>query len=77
MSEGKEKANGESSKEPVGEPHAESSPLISNVPSSTAVDTTNSPSVLLQAQSDQVTTNAQEEHNGEVVVENDEDTVIY
>lgn len=71
-----EKTNGTSIKEPVGEPHAESSPTISQVPSSTVVDTTNSP-VPLQAQapSDQLT--AQEEHNGEVVVENDEDTVIY
>ena len=71
-----EKTNGASTtKEPVGEPHAETAPLISIVPS-TAVDTTNSPvTIPTQAQSDQVT--AQEEHNGEIVVENDEDTVIY
>lgn len=71
-----EQTNGTSTtKESVGEPHAEPTP-ISNVPSSSTVDTTNSP-VPLQAQepSEQVT--AQEEHNGEVVVENDEDTVIY
>jgi hypothetical protein len=64
------KANG-TSKETVGEPHAES-PSVSNV-----IDTTNLP--VKATQSDQVTAEkqAQEEHNGEVVVENEEDTVIY
>lgn len=58
------------SKETLGEPHTES-PSISNV------DTTNPP---VQApQSDQITTekHSLEEHNGEVIVEAEEDTVIY
>lgn len=57
----------------MGEPHAES-PSVSTA----LVDTTN----LLPVQgnqSDQVIREKQslEEHNGEVVVENEEDTVIY
>ena len=72
-----EQTNGTSISNKEESVKAESSPTITNVPSSTVVDTTNSP-VPLQAQAifDQVTA-AQEEHNGEVVVENDEDTVIY
>jgi hypothetical protein len=56
----------------VGEPHTES-PSVSK-----AVDTTND-TPAQGTQSDQVTTEKQslEEHNGEVVVENEEDTVIY
>lgn len=66
-----EKTNG-TSKETVGEPQTES-PSVSNAP----VDTTNIP--VQVPQSDQVTAEKQslEEHNGEVVVENEEDTVIY
>lgn len=54
----------------MGEPRTES-PSVSN-----AVDTTNDTPV---TQSEQVTAEKQsmEEHNGEVVVENEEDTVIY
>jgi hypothetical protein len=64
------KTNG-TSKETVGEPQTES-PSVSNV------DTTNI-SPAQAPQSDQVTAEkqAQEEHNGEVVLENEEDTVIY
>jgi len=67
----KDKAN-ITSKETVGEPHTESPPV------SKAVDTTNDTPVQV-TQSDQVTAEKQsmEEHNGEVVVENEEDTVIY
>ncbi|TVY93289.1 hypothetical protein LAWI1_G000684 [Lachnellula willkommii] len=68
-SSAKEKAN-ITSKETVGEPRTES-PSVSK-----AVDTTNDTPV---TQSDQVTAEKQsmEEHIGEVVVENEEDTVIY
>lgn len=54
----------------MGEPQTES-PSVPNI------DTTNIP--VQEAQSDQVRAEkqAQEEHNGEVVVENEEDTVIY
>lgn len=64
------KTNG-TSKETVGEPQLES-PSVSNV------DTTNIPPVQAP-QSDEVKAEklAQEEHNGEVVLENEEDTVIY
>jgi hypothetical protein len=64
------KTNG-TSKETVGEPRLES-PSVSNV------DTTNI-SPVQAPQSDQVKAEkqAQEEHNGEVVLENEEDTVIY
>lgn len=64
------KTNG-TSKETVGEPQLES-PSVSNV------DTTNI-SLAQAPQSDQVKAEkqAQEEHNGEVVLENEEDTVIY
>ena len=64
------KTNG-ASKETVGEPQLES-PSVSNV------DTTNI-SPVQAPQSDEVKAEkqAQEEHNGEVVVENEEDTVIY
>jgi hypothetical protein len=63
------KING-TSKETVGEPPTES-PSVPNI------DTTNIP--VQETQSDQVRAEkqAQEEHNGEVVVENEEDTVIY
>lgn len=66
-----EKAN-ITSKETVGEPHTES-PSVSK-----AVDTTNDSPVQV-TQSEQVTAEKQslEEHSGEVVVENEEDTVIY
>lgn len=58
--------------ETVGEPRLES-PSVSNAP----VDTTNSPAQATQ--SDKVTDEkpSLEEHNGEVVVEAEEDTVIY
>jgi hypothetical protein len=64
------KTNG-TSKETVGEPQTES-PSVPNV------DTTNV-SPVQETQSDQVKAEkqTQEEHNGEVVVENEEDTVIY
>jgi hypothetical protein len=70
-SSAKEKAN-ITSKETVGEPRTESPPV------SKAVDTTNNNPVQV-TQSDQATAEKQsmEEHNGEVVVENEEDTVIY
>ena len=60
------------SKETVGEPHTEP-PSVSNVP----IDTTNIPVQL--SQSEQVTAESEslEELNGEVLVENEEDTVIY
>jgi hypothetical protein len=63
------KTNG-TSKETVGEPRLES-PSVSNV------DTTNI-SPVQAPQSDEVKAEkqAQEEHNGEVVLENEEDTVI-
>ena len=66
-----EKTNSTST-ETVGEPHTES-PSVSNV----VVDTTN---ISVQAsRSEEITGEKQslEEHNGEVVVENEEDTVIY
>lgn len=55
----------------MGEPHMES-------PSNSNIDTTNPISTLV-AQSSQVKTEKDnlEEHNGEVVVEAEEDTVIY
>ena len=64
------KTNG-TSKETVGEPQLES-PSVPNV------DTTNI-SPVQAPQSDEVKAEkqAQEEHNGEVVLENEEDTVIY
>lgn len=64
------KTNG-TSEETVGEPQTES-PSVSNF------DTTNI-SPVQETQSDQVKAEkqAQEEHNGEVLVENEEDTVIY
>ncbi len=64
------KANG-TSKETVGEPQLES-PSVSNG------DTTNI-SPVQAPQSDEVKAEkqTQEEHNGEVVLENEEDTVIY
>ncbi|TVY81705.1 hypothetical protein LSUE1_G002302 [Lachnellula suecica] len=67
----KEKAN-ITFKEMVGEPRTES-PSVSN-----AVDTTNDTAAQV-TQSDQALAEKQslEEHNGEVVVENEEDTVIY
>jgi hypothetical protein len=64
------KANG-TSKETVGEPQLES-PSVSNV------DTTNlSPVQAHQSAEVKAEKQAQEEHNGEVVLENEEDTVIY
>ena len=64
------KTNG-ASKETVGEPQLES-PSVSNV------DTTNlSPVQAHQSDEVKAEKQAQEEHNGEVVVENEEDTVIY
>lgn len=67
-----EDTNG-ASKETVGEPATESP----SVPSLALVDTTNLPDVQAP-QSEQTTEkHALEEHNGEVVVENEEDTVIY
>jgi hypothetical protein len=61
-----------SSKETVGEPRAESPPI----PNADA-DPTNPP--VQAAQSDQMERrkHSMEEHNGEVVVEAEEDTVIY
>ena len=55
----------------MGEPHTES-PSVSNV-----VDTTNSPIQTPQSDRVKAENEAREEHNGEVVVENEEDTVIY
>lgn len=78
----KEKSNGKietedtngASKETVGEP-ATKSP---SVPSLALADTTNLPDAPQAPQSEQKTEKqALEEHNGEVVVENEEDTVIY
>ena len=64
------KTNG-TSKEMVGEPQIES-PSVSNF------DTTNiSPVQAPQSEQVKAEKQAQEEHNGEVVVENEEDTVIY
>ncbi|KAH8770241.1 pinin/SDK/memA/ protein conserved region-domain-containing protein [Hyaloscypha sp. PMI_1271] len=64
------KTNG-ASKETVGEPQLES-PSVSNV------DTTNlSPVQAPQSEKVKAEKQAQEEHNGEVVLENEEDTVIY
>jgi hypothetical protein len=67
-----ERETNSTSKETVGEPHTES-PSISNV-----IDATNSTTVQVP-QSDHVTAGKEslEEHNGEVVVEAEEDTVIY
>jgi len=64
--EGDRKAN-DTSKETEGEPEAES-PSVSNAP----VDTTNIPVQEQAAEKELI-----EEHNGEVVVEGEEDTVIY
>lgn len=66
----KEEKTESTSKATVGEPRAES-PSVSNV------DTTNPPAQ--EPQSGKITAENQavEEHNGEVVVENEEDTVIY
>ncbi|CAL3968595.1 unnamed protein product [Diplocarpon coronariae] len=59
-------------KETPGEPLTES-PSVSKVD-----DTTNPPETQApQSEQSQEAPRAQEEHNGEVVVENDEDTVIY
>ncbi|KAH7419561.1 pinin/SDK/memA/ protein conserved region-domain-containing protein [Cadophora sp. MPI-SDFR-AT-0126] len=66
----KEERSNSTSKETVGEPQAES-PSVSKVD-----DTTNSPVQIHQSEQ-KAEKQAQEEHNGEVVVENDEDTVIY
>ena len=64
------KTNG-TSKETVGEPQLES-------PSVPKVDTTNiSPVQATQSDEVKAEKQAQEEHNGEVVLENEEDTVIY
>ena len=64
--------NDNTSKESVGEPRFES-PSVPNAP----VDTTNPSTQAIQ--SDQVVDDKRpsEEHNGEVVVEAEEDTVIY
>merc|ERR1712225_196839 len=67
----KEERSNSTSKETVGEPQAES-PSVSKV-----ADTTNSPVQIPQSEQNETEKQAQEEHNGEVVVENDEDTVIY
>lgn len=66
-----EDTNG-ASKETVGEPATESP----SVPSLALVDTTNLPVQAPQSES-KTEKLALEEHNGEVVVENEEDTVIY
>ncbi|KAG4411563.1 hypothetical protein IFR04_015302 [Cadophora malorum] len=67
----KEERSNSTSKETVGEPQAES-PSVSKV-----ADTTNSHVQIPQSEQNETEKQAQEEHNGEVVVENDEDTVIY
>ncbi|KAH9204333.1 pinin/SDK/memA/ protein conserved region-domain-containing protein [Leptodontidium sp. 2 PMI_412] len=67
----KEERSNSTSKETVGEPQAES-PSVSKVD-----DTTNSPVQIPQSEQHKAEKQAQEEHNGEVVVENAEDTVIY
>ncbi len=59
------------SKETVGEPQAESLSVSNDV------DTTNSHVQVPQPDPITAENQAQEEHSGEVVVENDEDTVIY
>lgn len=60
------------SKETVGEPRLES-PSVSNAPD----DTTNLSAQTTQSDQVMVEKPSLEEHNGEVVVEADEDTVIY
>ncbi|KAE8454336.1 hypothetical protein EG329_005261 [Mollisiaceae sp. DMI_Dod_QoI] len=66
-----EETNG-TSKETVGEPATES-PSVPTL----AVDTTNRPAQARQSDQTKTDKHALEEHNGEVVVENEEDTVIY
>ena len=67
----RQKESNDGSREQVGEPHTEPASMSNNI------GTTNSP--VQTPSSDQVTDekHSQEEHNGEVVVENEEDTVIY
>ncbi|CZR61380.1 related to nuclear protein SDK3 [Phialocephala subalpina] len=67
-----EDTNG-TSKETAGEPATESP----SVPSLALVDTTNIPDVQAPQSESKTEKLALEEHNGEVVVENEEDTVIY
>ncbi len=55
----------------MGEPQAESLSVSNDV------DTTNSHVQVPQPDPTKAENQAQEEHSGEVVVENDEDTVIY
>lgn len=66
-----EKAN-ISTRETVGEPHTESPP-ISNV----HVDPTNLPVEAPPSDQTRTDSHSLEEHNGEVIVEAEEDTVIY
>lgn len=67
-----EEKQNNSSKETVGEPRTESPP-ISNI----QVDPTNPPTQAPQSNQPATGRHSLEEHNGEVVVEADEDTVIY
>lgn len=87
---GEEKSN-VASEETVGEPQVEPESLsVSNINDAPIVDTTNSPVQAAQVPQPDVpieseksktgdtrTAHEQEEHNGEVVLENEEDTVIY
>lgn len=74
--------NGKSENRPVGEQDAVSPPISNSLSNtndvSADVDTTNTSSTV-QASHDQNSSpvTAQEEHNGEVLMENDEDAVIY
>jgi hypothetical protein len=80
----KEEETNTTSEETMGEPQVEpESPPVSNIVN---VDTTNSIVQAQVAQSEQLKTVAKQdlahdqdehEHNGEVVLENEEDTVIY
>ncbi len=62
------------SKETVGEPRAESPSVPVSIP---VVNTTNLPAQAPQSEHGTAEKESLEEHNGEVVVENEEDTVIY
>jgi len=68
-----EETNG-TSEETVGEPATES-PSVPTL--ALLVDTTNRPAQARQSDQTKTDKHALEEHNGEVVVENEEDTVIY
>ncbi|KAL2064399.1 hypothetical protein VTL71DRAFT_4893 [Oculimacula yallundae] len=76
----KEETSSSTTKEMVGQPQEESlsgEPQNESPSVSKNDDTTNSLSQIPQSEQHQDKKRAQEEHNGEVVVENAEDTVIY